>query len=391
MRANNQEEKNKHKEEENMVTAQVKPEFNMGYFKRIEKFLQGDENFLQQIQGVHANFGIEGPTGEKILLRMGDGTIEMVENGSGNGDMAAGIALSQDGWEKLTGGVNPMFLMATKKIRLLGDYMKYSNLLGPMKKVIEILQGKQELPEAVTAAAQIGDVKITRETFAKRQRTEKDFALLDEYAKLYTPAISDAVDKLGLPSCFMDMGIRSMWHGARFVGYAGTVEFVPVPEGEQLDESQLVQGMEMIDAIQKGTVVVMTMHNVFTAAAWGQVTSMIARSAGCVGTVVDGPVRDLARVSDIQYPVFARGTVPSSIRGRFKPGKVNEPVLCGGVVVEAEDLIMADISGVVVVKQKDIEKVLETAKEIISADTWWEEQLEKGRKPAEIEREVPLP
>lgn len=369
------------------------PDFTMGYFKRIEAFLRSDESFLQQIQGVHANFGIEGPTGEKILLRMQDGTIEMVDNAGGSGEIAAGIAISQDGWERLTGGTNPMFLMATKKIRLLGDYMKYSHLLGPMKKVIEILQGKQELPEAQSpaASAQIGDVKLTRETFAKRTRTEKDFALLEEYAKLYTPAISDAVDKLGLPSCFMDMGIKSMWHGARFVGYAGTVEFVPVPEGEQLDESQLVAGMEMIDTIQKGTAVVMTMHNVFTAAAWGQVTSMIASAAGCVGTVVDGPVRDLARVSDLQYPLFARGTVPSSIRGRFKPGKVNEPVLCGGILVEPEDLIMADISGVVVIKQKDLENVLAEAKEIISADTWWVEALEKGRKPAEIEREVPLP
>lgn len=376
-----------------MNAMQTKPEFSVQYFKRIEAFLRSDESFLQQIQGIHVNFAIEGPE-KKFLMSLRDGTIEMLENTNGDSaESAAGIAITQDGWERLTGGANPMFLMATKKIRLLGDYMKYSGLLGPMKKVIEILQGKQELPEiaASSASAQIGDVKITRETFAKRARTEKDFALLEEYSKLYTPAISDAVDKLGLPSCFMDMGIKSMWHGARFAGYAGTVEFVPVPEGQQLDESQLVAGMEMIDTIQKGTAVVMTMHSVYTAAAWGQVTSMIAGSAGCVGTVVDGPVRDLARVSDLQYPVFARGTVPSSIRGRFKPGKVNEPVVCGGILVEPEDLIMADISGVVVVKQKDIEKVLETAKEIISADTWWEEQLAKGRKPAEIEREVPLP
>ncbi len=378
-----------------MNATQTKPEFSVQYFKRIENYLRNDEGFLSQIQGVHVNFAIEGPE-KKFIMRLRDGNIEMLENTSADtADAAAGIAVTQDGWERLTGGANPMFLMATKKIRLLGDYMKYSNLLGPMKKVIEILQGKQELPEisemAAGASAQIGDVKITRDTFMKRTRTEQDFALLGEYAKLYTPAISDAVDKLGLPSCFMDMGIKSMWHGARFVGYAGTVEFVPVPEGEQLDESQLVQGMEMIDAIQKGTAVVMTMHNVFTAAAWGQVTSMIAGSAGCVGTVVDGPVRDLARVSDIQYPLFARGTVPSSIRGRFKPGKVNEPVMCGGILVEPEDLIMADISGVVVVKQNDIVNVLAAAKEIISADTWWEEQLAKGRKPADIEKEVPLP
>lgn len=368
-----------------------KPEFNIHYFKRIEKFLQCDEGFLQQIQGVNVNFAIEGPTGQKILLCMRDGSIEMMENTNGGAEIAAGIAISQEGWNKLTGGANPMFLMATKKISFLGDFMKYSNLLGPMKKVVEILQGKQELPEVEASAAEIGGVKITRDTFTKRQRTEKDFALLDDYAKLYTPAISDAVDTLGLPSCFMDMGIKSMWYGARFTGYAGTVEFVPVPKGEQLDESQLVQGMEMIDAIQKGTAIVMTMNNVFTAAAWGQVTSMIAQSAGCVGTVVDGPVRDLARVSDLKYPLFARGTVPSSIRGRFKPGKVNEAVSCGGVLVEPEDLIMADISGIVVVKQAHVEKVLEKAKEIISADRWWVEQLEKGRKPAEIEREVPLP
>ena len=44
-----------------------------------------------------------------------------------------------------------------------------------------------------------------------------------------------------------------------------------------------------------------------------------------------------------------------------------------------------------VVPEESIEAVLAKAKEMIAADTWWFEQLEAGRNPAEIEQEKPLP
>ena len=68
-----------------------------------------------------------------------------------------------------------------------------------------------------------------------------------------------------------------------------------------------------------------------------------------------------------------------------------KPVECGGRIINPGDLIFGDINGVVIVKQEHIEVVLAKAKDIISTDKWWFEQLEKGRDPTEIEREKPLP
>ena len=70
---------------------------------------------------------------------------------------------------------------------------------------------------------------------------------------------------------------------------------------------------------------------------------------------------------------------------------VMKPIKCGGRVITPGDLIFGDINGVVVVKQNDIETVLNKTNEIISTDKWWFEQLEKGRDPTDIEKEKELP
>ena len=70
---------------------------------------------------------------------------------------------------------------------------------------------------------------------------------------------------------------------------------------------------------------------------------------------------------------------------------VMKSIQCGGRTIDVGDLIFGDINGVVVIKQDQIENVLEKAKEIISTDKWWFEQLEKGREPSDIEKDKPLP
>ena len=70
---------------------------------------------------------------------------------------------------------------------------------------------------------------------------------------------------------------------------------------------------------------------------------------------------------------------------------VMKPINCGNRIINVGDLVFGDINGVVIVKQEHIDQVLEKAKEMISTDKWWFEQLEKGRDPADIEKERPLP
>jgi 4-hydroxy-4-methyl-2-oxoglutarate aldolase len=216
-------------------------------------------------------------------------------------------------------------------------------------------------------------------------------ALVADYEKLYTCAVSDAIDELGLPAGFVDPGIRPVWPGARFVGFATTMKMVP---SDSPLESDIVARMAkfMADA-PKMPVACVDMNGQAIAAGLGQSTSRLLQSFGFRGAVVDGPVRDIPQVTALKFPLFSRGIICSSIRGRMVVDldAVNQPVNLGERTINLGDLIFADVNGVVIVPGESIEAVLAKAKEMIAADTWWFEQLEAGRNPAEIEQEKPLP
>ena len=216
-------------------------------------------------------------------------------------------------------------------------------------------------------------------------------ALLDEYSRLYTCAVSDAIDELGFEPGFVDAGIRPMWPGARLVGFAGTMKMIL--SDEPLDRNIIAQMTKFIKQVPKFPIMCVDMSGQMIAAGLGQSTSRILKGMGFRGGLVDGPIRDIAQVIDLKFPIFARGVVCSSIRSRMviDMESIMKPIKCGERVINPGDLVFGDINGVVIVRQNKIEEVLEKAKETISTDKWWFEQLEKGKSPADIEKEKPLP
>ncbi|MFW9950091.1 MAG: RraA family protein [Candidatus Thorarchaeota archaeon] len=216
-------------------------------------------------------------------------------------------------------------------------------------------------------------------------------AVLADYSKLYTCAVSDAIDELGLEPGFLDHNIRPMWTGARILGFAGTMKMVP--SEEPLDRNIIARLVKFMRKVPKFPIMCVDMSHQMDAAGLGQSTSRLLQGLGFRGGLVDGAIRDISQVISLNFPLFAKGIVCSSIRGRMiiDLEQVMKPIECGGRTIIPGDLIFGDINGVVCVKEKYIELVLEKAKEIISTDKWWFEQLEKGRNPSDIEKEKPLP
>lgn len=216
-------------------------------------------------------------------------------------------------------------------------------------------------------------------------------SILQEYSRLYTCAVSDAIDELGLEPGFIDAGIRPMWPGARLLGFAGTMKMVP--SEEPLDRNIIAHLVKFLRKTPKFPVMCVDMSNQMIAAGLGQSTSRILMKLGFRGGLVDGPIRDLAQVIDLKFPLFARGIICSSIRSRMIVDleSVMKPIQCGERIINPGDLVFGDINGVVIVKSENIETVLKKAKEMISTDKWWFDQLEKGRQPEDIEKEKPLP
>lgn len=93
----------------------------------------------------------------------------------------------------------------------------------------------------------------------------------------------------------------------------------------------------------------------------GGIMSLHARTIGLAGLVVDGAIRDVAEVSQRDFPVFARGHIH---RGPYKdgPGEINVPVSIGGMTVMPGDIVMGDDDGVIAFSPYEAEEVIAKAR-----------------------------
>jgi regulator of RNase E activity RraA len=95
-----------------------------------------------------------------------------------------------------------------------------------------------------------------------------------------------------------------------------------------------------------GSVIVVEAGDVDYAVAGGNVCAVAQRN-GIAGFVVDGVVRDIGEIRAARFPVFARGVIPVP-GGKAVVEPLNARVTCGGVQVNAGDVVVADEEGVVV-------------------------------------------
>jgi 4-hydroxy-4-methyl-2-oxoglutarate aldolase len=133
---------------------------------------------------------------------------------------------------------------------------------------------------------------------------------------------------------------------------------------------------------QPGTVLVVQTQDA-SYGVWGEVLTVAAIARGIAGLVVDGSVRDLGAIRRLGFPVFARGT---ALRGTTKSarGAVGAIISCGGALVSLADLIVADESGIVVIRPEEVEHVLERAQERSAKEAAVMNELRAGRTTMDL-------
>ncbi len=146
----------------------------------------------------------------------------------------------------------------------------------------------------------------------------------------------------------MDIGIRPLWSPMpRVAGRAFTVR---CPPGDNLMLHAAIY------RAQPGSVVVVEAGGVNYAVAGGNVCA-VAQRHGIAAFVIDGVIRDIAEARELGFPVFARGVIPiPGTKSAVTP--LNRPVRCGGVQVQAGDIVVADEEGIVVTPASRSEQVL---------------------------------
>ena len=178
--------------------------------------------------------------------------------------------------------------------------------------------------------------------------------------------VSDSLDASGVRGQVMDARISPVSSGSRVLGRARTVGFAP----SDLDsDDPYGAAMAFIDTLVPGTVAVVATGGDERTAYWGELFSASAKGHGAVGTVCDGPVRDVAKVRAVGYDLFAPSFRPLDFRARMAVVSMGETVDCGGVAVAPDDLVLADEDGVVVVPRAAEAEVLQRAIERATAES----------------------
>jgi regulator of RNase E activity RraA len=203
-----------------------------------------------------------------------------------------------------------------------------------------------------------------------------DADLLEQYAALDTPTVSDALDNCGLPPG--QGGLPPMWGRPRIAGFAATVELEPLtgehPGAHVLTEVVAQAGAENVIVIANG--------GRTDVSSWGGIVSVGAAMRSIRGVITDGACRDIDQARDLGFPVFARARVPVTARGRLRQKSAGAPVRLGQVTVRPGDVVLADEDGVVVIPRDRAAEVLAAARAVRAR----EEQIE-----AEVRAGVPLP
>jgi regulator of RNase E activity RraA len=91
---------------------------------------------------------------------------------------------------------------------------------------------------------------------------------------------------------------------------------------------------------------------------------------GAEGIVVDGRVRDVVALNQMQFPIWSKATSVIGAGAETKFHARDVPVKIGETVVEPGDIIMIDPfeNGVVAVPQGKVDELLELLPKLVEAD-----------------------
>jgi 4-hydroxy-4-methyl-2-oxoglutarate aldolase len=215
---------------------------------------------------------------------------------------------------------------------------------------------------------------------------QEDQETLKLFEGLRVADVTDGMDKAGLHNIgLMSPEIHAAWKDTehfthRFIGIAVTARYVPTnkPPAPRMETKNFdswvsnwyntISSEPFTPLIRKGTAIVLDDAPDADVGSIGSNNIMGWKLRGCVGVVTNATARDTDEIAIEKVPLYFRKVGRGIRPGRNEIESVNRPIVCGGVLVEPGDIIVADGDGVVVIPRAHAKEVAEYAKATIEGD-----------------------
>lgn len=249
------------------------------------------------------------------------------------------------------------------------------------------LRGQGMGPRPFGSKGRSGMLIMHRLDAARRRVSDE---VLERARKLPIEAMWGALQGHGYRQCFVQ-GLKTTRPGEKLVGRAVTMRYLPVrPElveileesGEQWNRSHLYN-IQAGDELEPGDVPVVELGgSIENATFLGDVTALGMQVRGAVGAVIDGGVRDLEEVREMEnFPIYYRGAHASTMTDLMGV-EWNLPVRIGKVTVLPGDMVVGDSSGVLIVPAQLAEEVVRAAQETVDVENFKRAKIREGKSKA---------
>lgn len=207
-----------------------------------------------------------------------------------------------------------------------------------------------------------------------------DITFADMRALFTTAVVCDALDAEGYTRQSPRVPLPPLTVSGVLIGRCKTTLWAdmahPDPRPYELE-------LRAVDTCQPDDVLVCAAGGSVRSGIWGELLSTAARNRGCVGVIVDGAVRDVARMRQMGFPAFARGTIVYDSKDRQRVIDLDVPVMIDGVTFAPGDLVIADTDGVAVVPSAVEAAVVRRAWDKVHAENEVRDAIAGGMLAAE--------
>lgn len=217
-----------------------------------------------------------------------------------------------------------------------------------------------------------GQVPADRIKKIKFKRTEA--SVIKRYTALpdVTTTVSDMLDGYGYSSVIAGSHLKPLIPGKVMVGNVVTLRSIPerkTPTQGYIDKEPIkMSTREIYYMSEPGDVLVADFGGNLDVSNMGGQSCLVAKTSGFAGAIVNGAVRDVPAIREIDYPVWSLGVTPITGKFRMEAMEINGPVTVHGVVVYPGDLVVADDSGVCFIPQELVIPILEAAEAVGEAE-----------------------
>ncbi len=210
--------------------------------------------------------------------------------------------------------------------------------------------------------------------------TRRPDPLPRRFARIYTAAITDVMDEMGLQRQTLPSTIQPLTPDMRLAGYAFTARGRP-HRGTPRDRDQTLRRfLAMISAAPSDSVLVLAAND-SVAAHFGELSAEWFRVRKVRGAVIDGSTRDAAAIARLRFPTFVRARTPQDSVPRWRVTDWGQPITIGGVRIALGDVVVADLDGVVVVPRRVAHEVLQRCEARVGTESEVRRAIRRGMAP----------